>query len=90
MTDDDFMLRAVRERAVHRGARDQEELGENSGGDGIEEEFGYLNDPTSDAFKAITYAAGLYGTKHKVFRDNYFKELEELSEELINRLEAYE
>jgi len=57
---------------------------------GIEEEFGYLNDPTSDAFKAITYAAGLYGTKHKVFRDNYFKELEELSEELINRLEAYE
>ncbi|MCW5516479.1 DUF6090 family protein [Muriicola sp. Z0-33] len=57
---------------------------------GIEEEFGYLNDPTSDAFKAITYAAGLYGTKHKVFRDNYFKELEKLSKELINRIEAYE
>jgi hypothetical protein len=53
----------------------------------FEEEFGYLNDPSSDAFKAITYSAGLYGTKHGVFRDNYFMELEKLSEELVNMLE---
>ena len=57
---------------------------------GIEELFGYLNDPASDAFAIITYASGIYWSKHETFRDNYFKELEELSKELINQLEAYE
>jgi len=55
----------------------------------FEEEYGYLNDPSSGEFKAITYAAGLYGVKHGVFL-NYFKDLETLSEELIRRLEKLE
>ena len=57
---------------------------------GIEELFGYLNDPTSDAFGIITYASGIYWTKHEVFRDSYFKELEKLSQELINKLDNVE
>ena len=57
---------------------------------GFEASYGYLNDPSSDAFEIISYASGLYTTKHQVFRDNYFKELEKLSKELINQVEAYE
>ncbi len=57
---------------------------------GFEELFGYLNDPTSDAFGIILYASGIYLTKHAVFRDRYFEELEKLSTDLIIRLEKME
>ena len=38
----------------------------------FEKDYGYLNDPSSDKFNAIFYAASLYGTKHGVFRE-YFR-----------------
>jgi len=55
----------------------------------FEEDYGYFNNPSSDKFQALAYAASLYGTKHQVFLD-YFIELDSLSRDLINRLEALE
>ena len=55
----------------------------------FEDEYGYLNDPSSDKFQIIAYTAQVYGSKHYVFL-NYFRELEGLSEELISQLEAVE
>ena len=55
----------------------------------FEEDYGYLNNTSSDKFQALAYAAGLYGTKHGVFLD-YFMELDSLSGNLINRLEVLE
>ncbi|MDM9632125.1 DUF6090 family protein [Robiginitalea aurantiaca] len=56
----------------------------------FEEEYGYLNDPSSDAFKKIVHTAEMYISKHHFLNDLYFKELEALSTDLITRLEKVE
>ena len=56
----------------------------------FEEEYGYLNDPSSDAFKKILHTAEMYISKHYFLNILYFIELEALSTDLITRLEAYE
>lgn len=53
----------------------------------FDKEYGYLNDPSSEKFQIIAYTAQVYGSKHAVFL-TYFKELEALSGELIQLIEA--
>ena len=56
----------------------------------FEKEYGYLNDPSSDAFKKILHAADMYTSKHHFLNDDYFIKLEALSADLINRLDMLE
>ena len=52
----------------------------------IENEFGYLNDPSFDQFHYINQTAEAYGSKHQVSLA-YFRELDSLSLEIIRLIE---
>ena len=56
----------------------------------FDKEYGYLNDPSSDAFKKILHTAEMYISKHYFFLNLYFIKLEALSDDLINRIERLE
>ena len=55
----------------------------------FEDEYGYLNDASSDKVQVIVYTTSVYEAKHDVFL-GYFRELEGLSADLINKLEGVE